>query len=27
LCLFLQSNKKAKATAQKIDADNSVNHE
>ncbi|HEA5996725.1 TPA: DHA2 family efflux MFS transporter permease subunit [Staphylococcus aureus] len=27
LCLFLQSNKKAKATAQKIDADNSINHE
>ncbi|HCZ5510647.1 TPA: DHA2 family efflux MFS transporter permease subunit [Staphylococcus aureus] len=26
LCLFLQSNKKAKATAQKIDADNSINH-
>ncbi|MCW1286714.1 DHA2 family efflux MFS transporter permease subunit, partial [Staphylococcus aureus] len=25
LCLFLQSNKKAKATAQKIDADNSIN--
>lgn len=27
LCLFLQSNKKAKATAQKLDADNSINHE
>ncbi|HAZ6210816.1 TPA: DHA2 family efflux MFS transporter permease subunit [Staphylococcus aureus] len=27
LCLFLQSNKKVKATAQKIDADNSINHE
>ncbi|CXL07757.1 TPA: DHA2 family efflux MFS transporter permease subunit [Staphylococcus aureus] len=27
LCLFLQSNKKAKATSQKIDADNSINHE
>ncbi|HHJ3734042.1 TPA: DHA2 family efflux MFS transporter permease subunit [Staphylococcus aureus] len=27
LCLFLQSNKKAKATAQKIDVDNSINHE
>ncbi|HFF7760145.1 TPA: DHA2 family efflux MFS transporter permease subunit [Staphylococcus aureus] len=27
LCLFLQSNKKAKATAQKIGADNSINHE
>lgn len=27
LCLFLQSNKKAKATAQKIDADNSINYE
>lgn len=27
LCLFLQSNKKAKDTAQKIDADNSINHE
>ncbi|HCT6573430.1 TPA: DHA2 family efflux MFS transporter permease subunit [Staphylococcus aureus] len=27
LCLFLQNNKKAKATAQKIDADNSINHE
>lgn len=27
LCLFLQSNKKAKATAQKIDSDNSINHE
>ncbi|HHA6320523.1 TPA: DHA2 family efflux MFS transporter permease subunit [Staphylococcus aureus] len=27
LYLFLQSNKKAKATAQKIDADNSINHE
>ncbi|HAR5546645.1 TPA: DHA2 family efflux MFS transporter permease subunit [Staphylococcus aureus] len=27
LCLFLQSNKKAIATAQKIDADNSINHE
>ncbi|EOD4485133.1 DHA2 family efflux MFS transporter permease subunit [Staphylococcus aureus] len=27
LCLFLQSNKKAKVTAQKIDADNSINHE
>ncbi|MBR9496931.1 DHA2 family efflux MFS transporter permease subunit [Staphylococcus aureus] len=27
LCLFLQSNKKAKATAQKIYADNSINHE
>ena len=27
LCLFLQSNKKAKSTAQKIDADNSINHE
>lgn len=27
LCLFLQGNKKAKATAQKIDADNSINHE
>ncbi len=27
LCLFLQSNKKAKATVQKIDADNSINHE
>ncbi|PZL05134.1 DHA2 family efflux MFS transporter permease subunit [Staphylococcus aureus] len=27
LCLFLQSNKKAKATTQKIDADNSINHE
>ncbi|HGX1332698.1 TPA: DHA2 family efflux MFS transporter permease subunit [Staphylococcus aureus] len=27
LCLFLKSNKKAKATAQKIDADNSINHE
>lgn len=27
LCLFLQSNKKAKAMAQKIDADNSINHE
>ncbi|CYA89144.1 putative transport protein [Staphylococcus aureus] len=27
LFLFLQSNKKAKATAQKIDADNSINHE
>ncbi|HDG4332508.1 TPA: DHA2 family efflux MFS transporter permease subunit [Staphylococcus aureus] len=27
LCLFLQSNKKAKATAQKIDADNTINHE
>lgn len=27
LCLFLQSNKKAKATDQKIDADNSINHE
>ncbi|HEK5853461.1 TPA: DHA2 family efflux MFS transporter permease subunit [Staphylococcus aureus] len=27
LCLFLQSNKKAKATAQKVDADNSINHE
>ncbi|HEG8584751.1 TPA: DHA2 family efflux MFS transporter permease subunit [Staphylococcus aureus] len=27
LCLFLQSNKKAKATAQKIDADNIINHE
>ncbi|EOD3679764.1 DHA2 family efflux MFS transporter permease subunit [Staphylococcus aureus] len=27
LCLFLQSNKKAKATAQKIDADNNINHE
>lgn len=27
LCLFSQSNKKAKATAQKIDADNSINHE
>ncbi|MCQ1336652.1 DHA2 family efflux MFS transporter permease subunit [Staphylococcus aureus] len=27
LCLFLQSNKKAKATAQNIDADNSINHE
>lgn len=27
LCLFLQSNKKTKATAQKIDADNSINHE
>ncbi|HCY7245081.1 TPA: DHA2 family efflux MFS transporter permease subunit [Staphylococcus aureus] len=27
LCLFLQSNKKAKAKAQKIDADNSINHE
>lgn len=27
LCLFLHSNKKAKATAQKIDADNSINHE
>ncbi|MFA0793583.1 DHA2 family efflux MFS transporter permease subunit [Staphylococcus aureus] len=26
LCLFLQSNKKAKATAQKLDADNSINH-
>lgn len=27
LCLFLQSNKKAKATAQKLDADNSINNE
>ncbi|CAC7979933.1 DHA2 family efflux MFS transporter permease subunit [Staphylococcus aureus] len=27
LCLFLQSNKKAKVTAQKLDADNSINHE
>ncbi|HCV4516027.1 TPA: DHA2 family efflux MFS transporter permease subunit [Staphylococcus aureus] len=27
LCLFLQSNKKAKATAQKLGADNSINHE
>ncbi|HHB0543949.1 TPA: DHA2 family efflux MFS transporter permease subunit [Staphylococcus aureus] len=27
LCLFLQSNKKVKATAQKLDADNSINHE
>ncbi|HDP4286064.1 TPA: DHA2 family efflux MFS transporter permease subunit [Staphylococcus aureus] len=27
LCLFLQSNKKAKATAQKLDADNNINHE
>lgn len=27
LCSFLQSNKKAKATAQKLDADNSINHE
>ncbi|HCD4708376.1 TPA: DHA2 family efflux MFS transporter permease subunit [Staphylococcus aureus] len=27
LCLFLQSNKKEKATAQKLDADNSINHE
>lgn len=27
LCLFLQSNKKAKATAQKLDVDNSINHE
>ncbi|HCW7738745.1 TPA: DHA2 family efflux MFS transporter permease subunit [Staphylococcus aureus] len=27
LCLFLQSNKKAKATAQKLEADNSINHE
>ncbi|BBL18691.1 TPA: DHA2 family efflux MFS transporter permease subunit [Staphylococcus aureus] len=27
LCLFLQSNKKAKATAKKLDADNSINHE
>ncbi|HGN7323271.1 TPA: DHA2 family efflux MFS transporter permease subunit [Staphylococcus aureus] len=27
LCLFLQSKKKAKATAQKLDADNSINHE
>lgn len=27
LCLFLRSNKKAKATAQKLDADNSINHE
>lgn len=27
LCLFLQSNKKAKATVQKLDADNSINHE
>ncbi|HGZ8770987.1 TPA: DHA2 family efflux MFS transporter permease subunit [Staphylococcus aureus] len=27
LCLFLQSNKKAKATAQKLDAANSINHE
>ncbi|MDT3943455.1 DHA2 family efflux MFS transporter permease subunit [Staphylococcus aureus] len=27
LCLFLQSNKEAKATAQKLDADNSINHE
>ncbi|MGK8929594.1 DHA2 family efflux MFS transporter permease subunit [Staphylococcus aureus] len=27
LCLFLQSNKKAKAAAQKLDADNSINHE
>ncbi|QFK16622.1 MFS transporter [Staphylococcus aureus] len=27
LCLFLQSNKKAKATDQKLDADNSINHE
>ncbi|HCW9000339.1 TPA: DHA2 family efflux MFS transporter permease subunit [Staphylococcus aureus] len=27
LCLLLQSNKKAKATAQKLDADNSINHE